>query len=205
MERMGSITSDRRRLRAPHTRRAIDTAALAALLSLGGCLSLQETPRQADAPHVDRTSLFRHGWVWTDENGKSVTFADWRGQPLVVTAMFTSCRATCPRTLKKLRDLQKAMTEKGEAAQFLLVTLDPANDTPQRLHAFKESEELPAAWHLLTGSAAATEELLDALDVHVLAADSHVIHDGRIVFFDERGMATRSLSGYSLDEEAPLL
>jgi protein SCO1/2 len=205
MKNMGSLISIGRR-RAPRTRaRTIAAAAVATLLSLGGCLSSQERPREADAPHIARASLFRHPWVWTDEAGKSVSFADWRGQPLVVTAMFTSCRATCPRTLKKLRDLQTAMTRQGRAAQFLLVTLDPANDTPARLRAFKESEELPAPWHFLTGTADATQELADVLDIHVLAADSHLIHDGRIVIFDEQGMPTRSFSGYALDDEAPLL
>jgi protein SCO1/2 len=205
MKEMGNITSGRRRLWARKTPPAIGAASLATVFLLGGCLSLQESPREAEAPHIARTSLFRHPWVWTDELGSSVTFADWRGQPLVVTAMFTSCRATCPRTMKKLRDLQTAMTSQGRSAQFLLVTLDPTNDTPARLRAFKESQELPAAWHFLSGTPEETQELADVLDIHLLAADSHLIHDGRIVMFDEQGMPTRSFSGYSLDDEAPLL
>jgi len=57
-----------------------------------------------------------------------------------------------PPHAKKLRDLQTAMNREGRSAQFLLVTLDPAQRHTRHLRAFKESEELPAGWHFLTGT-----------------------------------------------------
>src|SRR5262245_8910251 len=97
----------------PFARGASMAAMLCAMLSAAACVSLQQSPRGADAPHIAKGSLFRYPWVWTDELGNSVTFAKWRGEPLVVAAMFTSCRATCPRTLKKLRDLYAVMSRDG--------------------------------------------------------------------------------------------
>lgn len=180
--------------------------AVLALGSLGGCQWLLEEPgSSADRPRAARVSLFRHPWTWTDEQGTSVRFGRWRGQPVVVSAIYTSCKTTCTRTVQKLRELHAAFRREGRAPQFLLVTLDPENDTPARLRSFKQSERLPASWHLLAGSVTQTRKLTQLLDMHVMDADSHLMHDGNIVVFDARGMPIRSFTGWDLDGEAPPL
>jgi protein SCO1/2 len=151
-----------------------------------------------------RASLFTHNWSWTDEKGESVTFAHWAGKPLVVTAIFTQCRATCPRTIAKLLKVYDGFHARGREAQFLVVTLDPANDTPAVLQHFKTESGLPEAWHLLAGNVSDTRDLRDLLGIHVIDDGPHLLHDGRILVFDERGVATHSYGGYSLDEEASL-
>jgi cytochrome oxidase Cu insertion factor (SCO1/SenC/PrrC family) len=89
-------------------------------------------------------------------------------------------------------------------AQFLLVTLDPSNDTPETLRRFKASSGLPESWHLLSGSRNDTVDLRDMLGIHVIDDGPHLLHDGRIVIFDGQGMPTRSFGGWSLDDEATL-
>lgn len=187
---------------------------LAALASLGGCAWLMEEPRaepvRADRSHSSsgsrasgsRASLFAHPWVWSDELGRQVRFARWRGRPLVVTAAFTSCRETCPRTMQKLRDVYSAFQREKRAAQFIVVTLDPATDTPERLRAFKKEQRLPDSWRFLTGPKAQTRELARVLGIHVVDLDGHLMHDGAIMVFDEQGRSRRSYGGWGLDDEA---
>lgn len=177
---------------------------LASSLAVGACASVGSAGRDGDRPQVARVSLFSHPWVWTDERGQSVTFAGWRGRPLVVAAVFTTCKATCPRTIGKLQELDAAYRREGRPAQFVLVTLDPDNDTPQVLRAFKESSGLPAAWRFLCANKDQTRELLDALDIHVIDEGAHLLHEGRIVIFDGAGMPTRSFDGWALDHETVL-
>jgi protein SCO1/2 len=157
-------------------------------------------PRDA----VTRASLFSHNWSWTDEKGESVTFAHWAGKPLVVTAIFTRCKATCPRTIAKLLQVYDGFRKQGREAQFLIVTLEPANDTPAVLQHFKTESGLPEGWHLLTGNINDTRDLRDLLGIHVIDDGPHLMHDGRILVFDEMGVASHSYGGYSLDEEASL-
>jgi len=133
-----------------------------------------------------------------------VTLARWRGQPLVVTAMFTQCKATCPRTLAKLRRVQDDFHRAGRAAEFVVVTLDPDNDTPQALLRWKSSTGLPDSWHLLSGSLADTRDLRDVLGIHVINDGPHLLHDGRIVIFDGDGRPARAFEGYALDDEVRL-
>jgi protein SCO1/2 len=203
---------DRRRSSPP-------TAVISGLRGLGGlllglglaaCAPVSAPPVQPPSPDVAgvdqprRVSLFNHRWSWTDEQGQPAPFSRWRGQPLVVTAIFTQCRATCPRTVAKLRQVYDRFRNEGHSAQFLLVTLDPANDTREILQRFKASSGLPDSWHLLSGSIDDTRDLRDTLGIHVIDDGPHLLHDGRIVVFDAQGLPTRSFGGYALNDEAAL-
>jgi protein SCO1/2 len=159
-------------------------------------------PIEASSPEAP--SLFSQPWSWTDEDGKPVTFERWRGRPLVVAAMFTQCKATCPRTLARLLQIQDDFQRAGRDAQFLVVTLDPTNDTPTALLRFKSSSGLPATWHLLSGSASETRDFRDLLGVHVIDDGPHLLHDGRIVIFDGQGRAARAFEGWDLEKELRL-
>src|SRR5262249_21305563 len=129
---------------------------------------------------ASRQSLFSYNWNWIDEKGEPVTFARWAGQPLVVTAIFTQCKATCPRTVAKLLQVYDGFKKQGRNAQFLVVTLDPANDTPKVLQHFKTESGLPEPWHFLTGNIHDTRDLRDLLGIHVIDDGPHLLHDGRI-------------------------
>jgi protein SCO1/2 len=173
--------------------------------TLTGCapsLVPAQSPRQATAEPCQ--SLFSYPWVWTDEQGQSGPLSRWRGQPLVVTAIFTQCRSTCPRTIAKLLQVYDRFQKEGSRAQFLLVTLDPENDTPEVLLRFKTSSGLPDSWHLLSGSLGDTRDLRDTLGIHVIEDGPHLLHDGRIVVFDAQGFPTRRFGGRSLEDEQAL-
>lgn len=187
---------------APRARALV--AALA--LSVGGCALTQDPMREPEppAPRVD-PSLYSRRWTWTDEQGSSVQLGRWRGKPLVVTAVFTSCKATCPRTIDRLRKVHARFLAEGRDAKFVLVTLDPANDTPERMRRFKEERGLPASWTFLAGGEGQTRALVRMLGIHLMDLDDHIMHDGAIVVFDERGVASRSYTGWGMDEEGPAI
>lgn len=186
-------------------RLAVRILALLCAFALSACVALKDSVESNERPNLTRVSIFSYPWTWTDERGETVKFAQWRGEPLVVTAIYTTCRATCPRTIGKLKQLDADYRREGHVPEFLVVTLDPESDTPEALRRFKQSEHLPEAWHFLAGSVEATREFTDALDIHVMEMDVHRFHDARIVEFDARGMPTRSFSGRNLDDEAPAL
>lgn len=142
----------------------------------------------------DAPSLFAEPWAWNDENGVPVRFAQWRGTPIIVTMVYTSCTTTCPLTLEKLRRANETLDRERSPAIVVLVTLDPINDTPERLREFKASRQLPKEWHLVRGSFEQTRALADLLSIHVLE-DGHIFHDSRIVVFDRDGRLIGQLRG----------
>jgi protein SCO1 len=106
--------------------------------------------------------------------------------------------------VRRLREVYERFRRDRRDAQFLIVTLDPATDTPERLLAFKKEQRLPESWHLLTGPRTQTRELARLLGIHTFDLDSHVMHDGAIVIFDAQGRGRSSFSGWNLDDETPL-
>jgi protein SCO1/2 len=146
------------------------------------------------APTGEARSLFAAPWVWTDELGASVSFEKWRGAPIIVSMVFTNCTTACPITIEKLRQTSETFRREGRVATFVLVTLDPANDTPDQLRRFKESRGLPGDWHLLRGDDDATRALADLMQIKIVD-NAHVFHDSRIVVFDADGRLAGQLRG----------
>jgi protein SCO1/2 len=173
------------------------------LVALSGCAWLMEDPvsPKQEAPRPARASLFSHPWSWIDDNNKPVEFARWRGRELVVATFFSTCRETCPRVLRKMREVHADLKREGRNPQFILVTLDPAMDRPERLRQFRKTEKLPPSWRLLSGSPEHTRELAEFLDIHVMNLQAHTMHDGRIVVFDTSGMATVAYTGWDLGKQ----
>jgi cytochrome oxidase Cu insertion factor (SCO1/SenC/PrrC family) len=175
---------------------------LAAILLAAGCAPARSTATGAISPERVGLSLFDRPWTWADEEGRRVTFAQWRGSPIVVTTIYTTCTRTCPLTVDKLRTVYRSFQRRGRDAQFLLVTLDPSVDTTERLREYKQSRNLPGQWHLLRGDPRDTRELADLLDIHVMDMEPHIVHDARIAIFDERGAIARSFECCDFDDDA---
>jgi cytochrome oxidase Cu insertion factor (SCO1/SenC/PrrC family) len=168
-------------------------AAVSLLLVAGGAAAL------APPPGAATILLYAQPWRWTTELGETRTFDAWRGQTLLVAPFYTSCQVRCPQTLRKLTEIAAAYQRAGRAATFVLVTLDPENDTAPRLRRFKESNGLPAAWHLLSGSAADTRGLAELLETRTAYDASHIDHQVRIAVFDRSGHLARNLHGWDFD------
>jgi protein SCO1/2 len=175
-------------------------AGLAALLNvtIGGCATgtsgAGRDARRPTAVAGETRSLFGADWIWRDERGEAVRFDRWRGAPIFLSLIFTNCTSACPLTIERLRRVSDTFKAEGRAATFVLVTLDPANDTPEQLGRFKLSRGLPAEWHLLRGGDAQTRALADLLQVKVVE-NAHIFHDSRIVIFDRDGKLAGQLRG----------
>jgi protein SCO1/2 len=146
------------------------------------------------AAAAETRSLFGANWIWRDEQGEAVRFDRWRGAPIFVSMVFTSCTTACPLTIERLRRVSETFKAEGRAATFVLVTLDPANDTTAELRRFKVSRGLPPDWHLLAGDDDQTRALADLLQVKVVE-NAHIFHDSRIVVFDRDGKLAGQLRG----------
>ncbi len=139
--------------------------------------------------------------AWTDDRGQTVTLADYRGAPAVVAMFYRSCRVRCPMTLGALRRVEEAFAKAHEPVRFVLVTLDPQSDTPERLAKFREEQRLDGTWHLLSGTLTSTRALARFLNLRAFTDDTHIDHDVRIGVFDRAGRFTRSFQGWDFDAD----
>lgn len=68
-----------------------------------------------------------------DQDGETVSLRDFRGRVVVLTFLYTTCRDTCPLTATQIRG---ALDDLEREVPTLAVSVDPANDTPERARRF---------------------------------------------------------------------
>ena len=79
----------------------------------------------------------------SDDSGREVSAADYRGQAVMLFFGYTSCPDVCPTTLAKLAAAMRQMGETARHVRVLFVSVDPKRDTlevlRQYVHAFGPS------------------------------------------------------------------
>lgn len=71
-----------------------------------------------------------------DQDGRAVTLESFRGHPVLLFFGYTRCPDICPLTLQKLTAAVRAQGRAGRDMRIVLITTDPANDTPAVLKAY---------------------------------------------------------------------
>jgi cytochrome oxidase Cu insertion factor (SCO1/SenC/PrrC family) len=133
-----------------------------------------------------------------DQQGRAFSFADLRGNVVVVSFLYTSCGDAneCPLVAAKLARIQRAI---GRApVRVVALTLDPVHDTPAALRAYGANYGAdPARWRLATGPPQAVEELVARFGVSSLAMrDRHAfVHDEEAVVVDRAGRIATIVPG----------
>lgn len=72
----------------------------------------------------------------TDQTGKPVTEAAFRGQPTVVFFGFTHCPEVCPMTLSQMAGWLKTLGDEGKDIKAYFVSIDPERDTPDVMKSY---------------------------------------------------------------------
>ena len=89
---------------------------------------------------------------FVNQNGDTITNADFTGKVYVVEFFFTTCPTICPVMTTNMLKLQSAFKDRNDfgVASF---SINPANDTPEVLRAYADNYGITHPnWHLLTGS-----------------------------------------------------
>ena len=68
-----------------------------------------------------------------DHTGRAVSDADFRGSYMLVFFGYANCPGICPIGLRNMVEAVDLLGEKGEAVAPILITVDPAHDTPANL------------------------------------------------------------------------
>lgn len=85
-----------------------------------------------------------------DGNGARITQADFAGQPVVLYFGFAHCPDVCPTSMYTLAEA--LALPGGYDVQAVLVTVDPARDTPAVMQAYAGTEGFPPGLIGLSGS-----------------------------------------------------
>ncbi|HSM61311.1 MAG TPA: SCO family protein [Longimicrobiales bacterium] len=159
----------------------------------------------AGAAAAPAGSLYVLDATWTDQSGRTLTLEQLAGRPRVVAMGYTHCTYACPRIVAQLKRIEAAFQDAGaeRAPGLVLVSIDPARDTPGRLAEFADGMRLdPARWTLLTGSDDAVLDLSVLLDVKYRAeAGGDFAHSNALTVLDARGAVAARVEGLNGDLE----
>ncbi len=87
----------------------------------------------------------------TNQDGRSVTLSDLRGQVWIGDIIFTRCAGPCPVMTKRMSELQGQLP-KDQPIKLVTLTTDPEFDTPEVMKGFGEKFNADfKRWVFLTG------------------------------------------------------
>jgi cytochrome oxidase Cu insertion factor (SCO1/SenC/PrrC family) len=137
---------------------------------------------------IAQVSLRQLPQAWRDDSGQEFPLGGLLGHRVVLTMAYAACHRICPMTLEHLQEMQTALDQRGEQADFVVIGYDPAHERPAVWKAYRREHGLTRDnWHFLTGSRSGTLLLAHMLNFEDWQYDEHVMHDSRAVLFDARG------------------
>ena len=144
---------------------------------------------------------------WTTESNEPKVLADLRGNVVVMALIFTSCEYACPRLVADMKALEAGIDPKEMSnVNFVLVSIDPDTDTPEKLKAFSIEKELDLShWTLLNGSKDDVLELAVTLGVKYAKISAiDFSHSNIISVFSRNGELEFQQEGFGT-ENSPTL
>lgn len=157
-----------------------------------GCqmTSPSATPSGQAVEPLPTNSIYYLESYWTDQNGQRIQLRSLRGKPQVIAMIYGRCEGACPRIIEELRQVEKSLTENSlQESGFVLVTMDPEIDTPERLREVAKEYNLGSHWRLLQGSPEDTRELAAALGIsYRKISDKDFAHSNTITVLSSAGI-----------------
>jgi protein SCO1/2 len=134
-------------------------------------------PKQTSAVSADSHGRLKEGdgmpgFSLTNQNGERISLDTFRGQPFVLTFVFTRCPVPnfCPRMSNNFEELQAAIksgTGTVATTHLLSITLDPDYDTPKILKDYAGFHHADSkVWTFATGNGKEIDSLTRAFSVY---------------------------------------
>ncbi|HLV51859.1 MAG TPA: SCO family protein, partial [Flavobacterium sp.] len=86
---------------------------------------------------ISDMSIYNLPSTWTNQKGENLELVDLQENVLVMVMIYTSCKAACPRLVADMRHIEQTVkSDNKNKVKYVLVSIDPETDTPERLKAF---------------------------------------------------------------------
>jgi len=130
-----------------------------------------------------------------DEQDRAVSMRALRGQPVVVTFLYSHCEDTCPITAQTIRG---ALDDLGHDVPGLAISVDPPNDTPASARKFLAQQRASGRIRFVLGTRAQLRPIWNGYGVTPQrVTEEHVAH---IALVDARGFQR---VGYPISQATP--
>ena len=130
-----------------------------------------------------------------NQDGERVSMRALRGEPVVVTFLYTSCEDSCPIQAQTVRG---ALDQLGHDVPALAIAVDPPRDTPERARRFLAEQRATGRIDFVLGSRAELRPLWTGFAIQPQSVTAE--HQARFTLVDARGFQR---VGYPGSEATP--
>lgn len=135
-------------------------------------------------------SIYNVSSIWKNRYGHKIALDSLRGKVQVVAMVYTHCEYACPRILADMNRIQDRLSkEELNATNFVIISIDPERDTPERLRNFAAENDLSDEhWTLLNGEQGDILELAALLGVkYKRISETDFTHSNMITVLNSQG------------------
>lgn len=152
-------------------------------------------------------SLFNLTSVWKTQDNTSMELQSLQGKVTIAAMVFTHCEGACPRIVADIQRIEKSFTpDELKDIQFLLISMDPERDTPERCREFAKEFQLNTNWILVSSGEESTTEMANVLNVKVKKLSSGGFdHSNTIHIIDQQGLIAYQQNGLEQEPEGAIL
>jgi len=137
----------------------------------------------------------------TNQSNEQVGLEDLKGKPWVGTFVFSTCPGPCSMITGRMKQLQSDL--KDVDFRLVSVTVDPKNDTPEKLTKYADAFTADLDnWHFLTGDANVIYDLIrNGFKMPVAEMKpGDIMHTNRFVVVDREGNYVDSFTALQDDQ-----
>ena len=88
------------------------------------------------------------------------------GRPVILNFIYTTCTTVCPLTSRTFEQFQEMLGEERNKVHMISISIDPEQDTPERLAAYARKYDAAPQWRFYTGTNEASLAAQRAFDVY---------------------------------------
>lgn len=135
-------------------------------------------------------SVYNLNSIWKNQLNEEKKLSSFVGKTQILAMVYTKCTYACPRIVADLKKIEEELEKSGNKNYgLLLISMDPTNDTPEKLMEFSVKNKFNLnKWQLLTGADKDVLELAAVLNVKYKKETSgEISHSNILTVLDPTG------------------
>jgi len=134
---------------------------------------------------------------FVDEYGTRARLSHWAGAQTVVAMEYSACKFVCTVNWRRLQDIQAEADRQKIALNFLIISIDPKNDSPAAWRDYRKVRDLNRSnWNFVTGNRKATDRVVASLGVKWWLFDDSIMHDFKVLRLNPAGQALAVMDNF---------
>lgn len=125
---------------------------------------------------------------FVDEYGTRAPLSHWAAEQTIVSMEYSDCKFVCTVNWRRLVEIQEEADRLKIDIRVLVVSLDPAHDTPEAWRDYRSVRGLKRKnWNFVTGTRKGTDSVVALLGVKWWYFNDAIMHDFRVTRFNAAG------------------